>query len=98
MEEPNNKDPFASYYKSGEPDMAARAHAWQTAIGLQKVDNLQTSAYLVKTTQDNIEGRISIYEAKDLIDSYYKQDRVRKEPERTEEADKVAARIAEILH
>ena len=97
MEEPNNKDPFASYYKSGEPDMAARAHAWQTAIGLQKVDNLQTSAYLVKTAQDNIEGRISIYEAKDLIDSYYKQDMVRKAPERTEEADKVAARIAEIL-
>lgn len=92
-----NKDPFAGYYRSGEPDKVAKAYAWHTAIGLQKVDNLQTSDYLLKTAQDNIEGRISIGEAKTLIDSYYKQDRAKSEPERTEEADKVAARITEIL-
>lgn len=97
MGDVENKDPFASYYESGEPDKAAKAYAWQTAIGLQKVDNLQTSAYLLKTAQDNIEGRISIGEAKQLIESYYKQDRAKSEPERTEEADKVAARITEIL-
>ena len=97
MDSIEKKDPFASYYKSGEPHMAAKAYAWQTAIGLQKVDNLQTSAYLLKTAQDNIEGRITIGEAKELIDSYYKQDRAKGEPERTEEADKVAARITEIL-
>ena len=97
MDEWVKEDPFASYYESGEPDKAAKAYAWQTAIGLQKVDNLQTSAYLLKTAQDNIEGRISIGEVKQLIDSYYKQDRAKSEPERTEEADKVAARITEIL-
>ena len=97
MDDMENKDPFESYYKSGEPDKVAKAYAWQTAIGLQKVDNLQTSDYLMKTAKDNIEGRISIDEAKKLIDSYYKQDRAKGEPERTEEADKVAARITEIL-
>ncbi len=32
-----NKDPFANYYKPGEPDIAAKAYAWQTAIGLQVI-------------------------------------------------------------
>ncbi|WP_407399508.1 Fic family protein [Anaerovibrio sp.] len=90
-------DPFAQYYISGEPDKAQKAHAWKTAIGLQKVDNLRTSEYLLKTAKDNIEGRINIAEAKQLIDSYYKQDRVKGVQKRTEEADKVAARITEIL-
>ena len=97
MAENEPLDPFAQYYISGEPDKAQKAHAWKTAIGLQKVDNLQTSEYLLKTAQDNIEGRINIAEAKQLIDSYYKQDRAKNDQKRTEEADKVAARITEIL-
>ena len=97
MSENEKLDPFAKYYVSGEPDKAAKASAWKTAIGLQKVDNLQTSEYLLKTAQDNIEGRINIDEAKKLIDSYYKQDRAKKEPDRTEEADKSSVRISEIL-
>lgn len=97
MSENEKLDPFAKYYVSGEPDKAAKASAWKTAIGLQKVDNLQTSEYLLKTAQDNIEGRINIDEAKKLIDSYYKQDRTKKEPDRTEEADKSSVRISEIL-
>ena len=92
-----NIDPFAQYYISGEPDKAQKAYAWKTAIGLQKVDNLQTSEYLLKTAQDNIEGRIDIAEAKQLIDSYYKQDRAKGEQVCTEEGDKVATRITEIL-
>lgn len=97
MSENEKLDPFAKYYVSGEPDKAAKASAWKTAIGLQKVDNLQTSEYLLKTAQDNIEGRINIDEAKKLIDSYYKQDRAKKEPDGTEEADKSSVRISEIL-
>ncbi|WP_294519873.1 Fic family protein [uncultured Anaerovibrio sp.] len=97
MVENDKIDPFAQYYISGEPDKAQKAHAWKTAIGLQKVDNLQTSEYLLKTAQDNIEGRIDIAEAKQLIDSYYKQDRAKGEQVQTEEGDKVATRITEIL-
>ena len=94
----DNKDPFEEYLKSKEPDKRVRGYAWQTAIGLQKVDGLETSDYLKETAYRHIEGEISIDEAGKLIDSYYEQPR--KQPEvddRTEEADKVSQRIAEIL-
>ncbi|MCQ2067224.1 MAG: Fic family protein, partial [Bacteroidaceae bacterium] len=73
--------------------------AWKVAIGLQQVDRLQTSEYLLDTARKHIEGDITIEEAKELIDSYYKSADGRKfvENDRTEEADKVSARITEIL-
>ena len=69
------------------------------AIGLQQVDGLTTSDYLVDTAKQHIDGEITIVEAKALIDSYYKSASTRHEMEndRTEEADKVSARIAELL-
>ncbi|MCR5727514.1 MAG: Fic family protein [Lachnospiraceae bacterium] len=91
-----HKDPFEEYLKIGEPEKADKVYAWQTAVGLQDVDKLSTSDYLMNTARENIEGEISIDEAKRRIDSYYKESVVH-EPERTEEADKVSVRIAEIL-
>lgn len=45
-----------------------------------------------------IEGKITMKEAQSLIDSYYKERPVHlSDDERTEEADKVSSRIAEIL-
>lgn len=79
--------------------MQERAEAWQVGIGLQQVDGLQTSAYLLSTARRHIEGDITIREAKQLIDTYYKSTAQRQSTvqDRTEEADKVSARIAEIL-
>lgn len=37
------------YIRQGEPDRAEKSAAWQTAIGLQAVDNLQISEYLLET-------------------------------------------------
>ena len=91
-----NTDPFVEYLIAGEPGTADKAYAWQTAIGLQSVDRLKPSDYLLKTAKENIAGEISIDEAKRLIDTYYEEN-IRRQPERTEEADKVAVRIAEIL-
>lgn len=87
------------YIRQGEPQEQERGRAWQTAIGLQEVDGLKTSPYLLETARRHIEGDITISEAKQLIDSYYKSQTVRKEVEgeRTEEADKVSARITELL-
>ena len=48
------------YIKQGEPDRAEKSEAWQTAIGLQAVDGLNTSAYLLDTAKDHIEGKITI--------------------------------------
>ena len=87
------------YIRQGEPQQRERSEAWKVAIGLQQVDRLQTSEYLLDTAKRHIEGDISIGEAKELIDSYYKSASGRKEVEndRTEEADKVAARITELI-
>ena len=90
------EDPFEEYIKTGEPDQAEKAYAWQTAIGLQDVDKLQPSAYLLNTAKENIDGNISIDEAKKRIDSYYKE-AAHHVPEGTEEADKVSVQIARIL-
>lgn len=92
------RDPFKEYLKESEPDKAERSYAWSTAIGLQAVDGLKPSKYLIDTAIQNIEGKITIKEAQSLIDSYYKERPVQQsDEERTEEADKVSSRIAEIL-
>ena len=90
---------FDEYIRQGEPGRKEKAAAWQTAIGLQDVDGLKPSAYLIDTAKKHIEGDITIGDVKALLDSYYKSKiaRIEVEDERTEEADKVSARIEELL-
>lgn len=93
-----DKDPFKEYLKESEPDKASKGYAWSTAIGLQAVDGLKPSKYLIDTAIQNIEGKITIKEAQNLIDTYYEEKPAHlSDEERTEEADKVSSRIAEIL-
>ena len=92
-----NKDPFKEYFKESEPDKRYKGYAWHTAIGLQAVDGLKTSDYLVHTAVRNIEGEISFEEANALLQTYYKENPASNAEDRTEEADKVAARIAALL-
>ena len=92
------QDPFKEYLRESEPDKAHKSYAWSTAIGLQAVDGLKPSKYLIDTAIQNIEGKITMKEAQGLIDSYYKESPVHlSDDERTEEADKVSSRIAGIL-
>ncbi len=92
------KDPFKEYLRESEPDKAYRGYAWSTAIGLQAVDGLKPSRYLIDTAIQNIEGKITMKEAQSLIYSYYEERPAHlSDDERTEEADKVSSRIAEIL-
>ncbi|MDL2311469.1 Fic family protein [Bacteroidales bacterium OttesenSCG-928-B11] len=90
---------FDEYIRQGEPSQREKSQIWQIAIGLQQVDGLTPSAYLIETAKQNIEGDITIEEVKYRIDSYYKQQTNRKtiDDNRTEEADKVSANITEIL-
>ena len=89
---------FEEYLRQGEPSSQDKINAWQTAIGLQSVDGLSPSQYLLDTARKHIDGDISIDEARDLIKSYYqsKSSRDLKFSE-TEEADKASANIAKIL-
>ena len=96
----NYIEDFESYIKHTEPEKQEKTYAWATAIGLQQVDGLTPSKYLFDVAKRNIEGEITITQAKELIDSYYQSRTSRKESEddgRLEEADKVSSRIAEIL-
>ncbi|MBR3535316.1 MAG: Fic family protein [Oscillospiraceae bacterium] len=90
------KDPFEEYIRQTEPDKRELGYAWYTAMGLQAVDGLETSDYLKKTAQKNIDGQITINEAGKLIESYYEKSEA-KSNERTKEADIVSVRIAAIL-
>ena len=90
-------DNFGEYLRQGEPHKAEKAKVWKTAIGLQKVDGLKPSDYLIENARQNIEGDITIDEVKQRIDNYYKQHPPKSSEDRTEEADKVSARMAEIL-
>jgi len=98
MADKNWQYELEEYIRQGEPGKAERSNAWRTAIGLQDVDGLETSEYLLDTAKEHIEGKINIAEAQKRIESYYRQSNKHKQVEAdTEEADIVASRIAELL-
>ncbi len=90
---------LSQYIKEGEPNRVEKTKAWETAIGLQEVDGLKPSKYLVNIAKDHIEGKIELEEVKMRINEYYEalDERSKEEKETTEEADKVSVRITEIL-
>ena len=91
------QDPFKEYIMQSEPSKRDKGYAWHTAIGLQAVDGLKPSTYLINTAIKNIEGDITIDEAQTLLNAYYEENIKTDDNDRTEEADKVSLRIARIL-
>ena len=91
------KDPFAEYIRHIDAEKKEKSYAWKTAIGLQDVDGLKPSHYLINTAIKNIEGEITIETAENWISQYYQQNPISDDEDRTEEADKVAVRIARLL-
>jgi fido (protein-threonine AMPylation protein) len=90
-------DELEQYIRSQEPDTKERAAMWQTAIGMQKVDGLSVSDYLVDTAQKHIEKQVDINEAKSLIAEYYQTADRRETISNDEEADKAAVNIVQVL-
>ena len=89
---------FDQYLLQGEPGKRDKAQAWKTAIGLQEVDGLVPSAYLLETAKRHIDGDITIDEVRSLLDSYYNTQSDRSDDANTEEADKVSANITKLLN
>lgn len=90
---------FDEYLQQSEPQKREKGYAWQTAIGLQAVDGLKPSDYLIETARKHIEGNITIDEVQQLIKSYYDSKDIRTEKDNeTEEADKVSANITKLLN
>lgn len=89
---------FDEYIRQDEPQKREKGYAWQTAIGLQAVDGLKPSHYLIETARKDIEGEITIDEAEQLIKSYY-QSKEARTPEDVEmhEADTASTNIRRLL-
>lgn len=76
MSEKNEKElclNFDEYIRLGDPQKKERAEAWRVAIGLQAVDGLKVSGYLLELARRNIEGEISMEEVDKLLDEYYEE-------------------------
>ena len=89
---------FDEYIRQGEPLKREKGLAWQTAIGLQAVDGLKPSEYLLQTARKDIEGEIGIDDVERLVASYYESKEVRTEQdEQSREADVAAMNIRILL-
>ena len=79
---------LAGYDIQGEPEREELIYLWSTAIGLQKTDGLTVSDYLISIANRNINGEITLKEARDLIEDYYKaRPSIVTDENHTEEAD-----------
>lgn len=88
---------FDYYIQQGEPSQREKAEAWAIAIGLQDVDGLKPSQYLLETARRHIEGEIDYEETKRLVYSYYETLPANEQDSDEEEADKVALHITQVL-
>lgn len=71
-----------------------RESLWNASFGLQKIDGLKPSDYLIELSKEEIKGNKTYAEIRDSLDKYYASEDTDKG---TEEADKVSVRIAEWL-
>ena len=88
---------FDGYFEAKKPGVRERAENWAISIGLQKVDGLVPSDYLLSVAKRNIEGKISDQKATDLVDDYYESRDGHDAPEDVKEADRVSARINQVI-
>ena len=71
---------------------------WNTGIGLNKIDNLEPSKYLIDLSQKNISGKLKYYEIENLLKKYYEtQDFNNITIQKEKECDLVSLRIAQLL-
>ena len=69
---------FDEYLHHDDPQKRERAEEWRVAIGLQAVDGLRVSDYLLELARKNIEGELTMEEVDELLDKYYDEKRKRK--------------------
>ena len=50
---------FDEYKILGEPTKVEKVKLWETAIGLQQIDGLKVSDYLIETAKAHIDGDIT---------------------------------------
>ncbi len=80
--------------KNDTRDAAVRKEYWNAAIGMNQVDDLKPSEYLINLAKNNIEGTLQTKEVESLIKTYHAENR---ETEEHYECDLVSTRIVQLL-
>lgn len=79
-------------------DAEKKQEYWSAGIGLNKVDNLEPSKYLLDLSEKNISGELKYYEVESLLKTYYeKQNSNDIKIKNEKECDLVSLRIAMLL-
>ena len=68
-----NIEQFNEYLKHVDPSKQEMANNWKASIGLQAVDGLHVSEFLLDIAKRNIDDEIAVDEAIASIDDHYKQ-------------------------
>ena len=63
---------FDEYKNHPDKAVIERANNWGAAIGLQNVDGLSVSEFLIKLAQQQIEGKITMEEVTQKLNEHYK--------------------------
>lgn len=74
-----------------------RKKSWDMATGLQAVDDLKPSEYLLELSQKNIDGELTNEEIEELLYNRYKDETKESKVSRTKESDMVSNRIVSLL-
>nr|WP_321293101.1 Fic family protein [uncultured Trichococcus sp.] len=94
MDYPESKLPPSYDVAENELPYQIKLALWQTAFGLQKVDGLSPSEYMVELAYEHIEGKKGYDAIYREISDYHRETQV---DASTVEADIVSLRIAELL-
>lgn len=79
-------------------DTIKKQEYWETGIGLNKVDNLEPSKYLIELSQKNINGQLKYSEVASLLKTHYEGKNTNDlKVQREKECDLVSLRIAMLL-
>lgn len=63
---------FEEYKNHPNKDVRERANNWGAAIGLQNVDGLSVSEFLIQLARQQIEGKITMEEVTQRLNEHYK--------------------------
>lgn len=86
---------FDTLIRENNPLQRLLATSWQAAIGLQDVDGLRPSEYLLDLAKRNVKTEITLQDCRSLIDSHYLS--AVDHSLRKEEADKTSVNIVALL-
>ena len=62
---------FEEYRNHPDKDVRDRANNWGVAIGLQNVDGLNVSEFLIQLARQQIEGKITMEEVTQRLNEHY---------------------------